>query len=163
MWSNLIWPCGWKSFILCQHYQVWCLKVSWKWRYKVSIFSRDITRPHDQRDMWIGKIDYLNLSHHYAKFDASRFFGSGNMFLFWCATSRDYMIKGTCRPKPSTWNWNSNNFCLYRSCGSGDKMFLIYEVTPCDDLIKGHMNLFAGPPNRKSPMCQVWFLKVLRM
>ena len=58
-------------------------------------FSHDITWPHYQIDICLSKKEPLKLSCHYAKFDASRSCGSGDMTWLFCqVTSRDHMIKG---------------------------------------------------------------------
>ena len=51
---------------------------------------------HDQKNMWLGKWNPLNLSHHCFKFYAYRFYGKGDItFVFCPMTSRDHMIKTT--------------------------------------------------------------------
>lgn len=52
-------------------------------------------------------------------------------------------------------------FCIHRSCRTGAEMFLIYQVTLCDQVIKVHMSLWMGAFNPKSLLCQMGWLKVL--
>lgn len=51
---------------------------------------------HVTRDIWLGKWEPLDLSHHCARFDAYRSCSSGDItFLFCRVTSHDYTIIGT--------------------------------------------------------------------
>ena len=43
--------------------QVWCWQVLWTWRYDFFILSRDITWPHDQKNMLLDKWEQLHQSY----------------------------------------------------------------------------------------------------
>ena len=52
---------------------------------------------HSQRDIYLRKWEPLNLSHHFAKFDAYMSCEKGDVtFLFCRVTSSDHEIKETC-------------------------------------------------------------------
>ena len=117
--------------------QIWYLQFLWKWRYNVSILSRNTTWPNDQRKIWHGKWNPLNLSLHHTKNDAYRSCEGGDItFLFCHMTSRDHMIKGTCDladVDPSSHQYVK--FDDYRSCGKSIITFLFYHVALFDHMI----------------------------
>ena len=73
---------------------VWGLQVLRKWRYNVFILSHVITWLFDQSNISLWKWEPLNLSHHCAKYEAYRYWGSGNVILCRHVTSRDHTVKG---------------------------------------------------------------------
>ena len=55
------------------------------------------------------------------------------------------MWLGKCKPLNA--NHYSTKFCVYRSCESTDKIFLICLVKSCDVVIKGYMTWRVGGPH----------------
>ena len=56
--------------------------VSWNWRFDVFNLLRNITWSHDQMVICLYTWESLNLSYYSSKFDAYRFYGSWNIFVF---------------------------------------------------------------------------------
>ena len=61
------------------------------------IWEIKITRPHDQRVMWLYGRKLSIVCNHLARFGSHRYCGSGDkMFLIYNVTSRDHVFKGLC-------------------------------------------------------------------
>ena len=127
-------------------YQVWCLFVLWRWRYSISILSRDIKWPHDQRHIWLGRWEFHNLSHHYGKLNTYRYCRTRDMwFGKWKhGTSDKPKNKGYVTDKWEPLSHHCFNFDTYSYCGTEAIKFLVCHVTSRDHIIKWICNLASG-------------------
>ena len=86
--------------------------------------------PHDQMDMWLGKGEPVNISHHCAKLDAYRCCESGDVMFFtviWhhvTTWSKAHMSWQKGAPKPISPLYQV--WCFHRSSRSGGR----YNVFP---------------------------------
>ena len=158
MWAHNQGP---YEFLSARHlksplFKVGCLEVFKKWRNNTFILSSNVTWPHDQRDMWLGKWEPLNLSPHPTKSGVSRSYGNADKTFL--NLSRDIMGPHD----PGLWlgRWESLTLSYhyaksdaYGCCSSKDIKLLFCYVASHDHIIKRKCDLVSGSPLSLSHPC----------
>ena len=139
----------------CTQFDGWCL-VLWKCRYNVSILSRQITLSHDQREMWLGRWERFNLSHHCAKFVAYGSCGREICFYFvgWyniTTWSKGHMTCLVIR-SPSTYIITVPSLMLKGLVEMDIWSFLFCHITSRGHMIKRTCDVSVGFSQHKLPI-----------
>ena len=114
---------------------------------------RDLTRPSDQRVMWLYGQESIKVSYHSAKFGGQGPNGGENIVILVChVISQYHMIKGSCdfkRYDPIKVGYHPSKFGGRRHSERGDIVVSFCHVILQDHMIKGSCDFMGSIPSRQ--------------